>query len=138
MAPFRDDAEELRRQFAVARDDLAKDLNSTVHHLRNWTNWREVVRKHPWWSLAGAMALGYWAVPQSRECPCSTDKSVGPTAIPKGGATIGSVAQVLAQSAARMLMAYTAERAVEALGATRGARNARHDATQPSVKPSRE
>lgn len=58
------ESEALRRQMASLRNDLDHDVGAVVDRAKELTDWRNLVRRHPFLSLTAAAALGYLIVPQ--------------------------------------------------------------------------
>jgi hypothetical protein len=54
----------IQRQMAQARLEIHQDVGGTVDGVQLLTDWRTIVRSHPWLSLAIAAALGYAVVPR--------------------------------------------------------------------------
>jgi hypothetical protein len=74
---------EIQKRMALVRHDMHKDVREAVKGARSLTDWRSLVRSHPWLSLATVVATGYLIVPKRRtEAPAVVAVSV-PTASPK-------------------------------------------------------
>jgi len=54
----------IQRQMAQVRREIHQDVGGAVGGVQLLTDWRTIVRSHPWLSLAIAAALGYAVVPR--------------------------------------------------------------------------
>jgi len=54
----------IQRQMARARLQIHEDVGGAVDGVQTLTDWRTIVRSHPWLSLAAAAALGYMVIPR--------------------------------------------------------------------------
>ena len=74
---------EIQRKMARVRHDLHEDVREAVKGAQSLTDWRSVVRSHPWLALATASLTGYLIVPRRRsEGPAVVAVSVPPTGPP--------------------------------------------------------
>jgi hypothetical protein len=58
---------DIRRQMEAVRCNLGDEVEEIVGSARTLTDWRFYVRSYPWLCLAGAAAVGFWAVPKRIE-----------------------------------------------------------------------
>jgi hypothetical protein len=57
---------DIQRQMALVRHELHHDVRVAVKSAQSLTDWRSLVRTHPWVTLATAAAAGYLIVPKRR------------------------------------------------------------------------
>ncbi|MGO9465071.1 MAG: hypothetical protein ACLQIB_23850 [Isosphaeraceae bacterium] len=74
----------IQRQMAQARRDIHQDVGGAMDGVHALTEWRTIVRSHPWLSLAMAAALGFAAVPRRSSKPRA--HAAGSATAPDGGA----------------------------------------------------
>lgn len=61
------ETDELRFRMREIRSKLPQDVDDIVTGAKELTDWKHYVRAFPWGSLAGALAVGYFAVPRKLE-----------------------------------------------------------------------
>jgi len=67
------DISDVQRRMAQIRHEMHQEVQGAVKGAQSLTNWRSLVRSHPWLSLGVAAAAGYLIVPQRRwEAPAVT------------------------------------------------------------------
>ncbi len=66
MAPELD-PDEIRQRMRALRNSLDFDVERITSSVRAKTDWRYIVRSHPWLTLAAATAVGYLVVPRRVE-----------------------------------------------------------------------
>jgi hypothetical protein len=54
----------IQREMAQARRQIHEDVGGAIDGVQTLTDWRSLVRAHPWLSLGIAAALGYLVVPR--------------------------------------------------------------------------
>jgi hypothetical protein len=57
---------DIQRQMAQIRHELHIEVREAVKGAQSWTDWRSLVRNHPWLTLGAATAVGYLIVPRRR------------------------------------------------------------------------
>jgi hypothetical protein len=57
---------DIQRRMALVRHDLHHDVRDAVKGAQSLTDWRSLVRSHPWLTLAAAAMAGYLIVPKRR------------------------------------------------------------------------
>ena len=60
-------ADDIRRQMSRIRCDLHENVRGIVENARVITDWKHYVRRYPWVCMAGAIAVGYLAIPRRLE-----------------------------------------------------------------------
>jgi hypothetical protein len=71
--------QEIQQRMAVVRRELHHDVREAVKGAQSLTDWRSLVRTHPWLTLATAAATGYLIVPKRRsESPAVVTVAVPP------------------------------------------------------------
>ncbi len=75
----------IQRQMARARLEIHQDVGGAVNGVQLLTNWRTIVRSHPWLSLAIAATLGYAVIPRRSARHGARSQSSDPP--PDAGAT---------------------------------------------------
>ncbi|HZW33636.1 MAG TPA: hypothetical protein VFF52_23145 [Isosphaeraceae bacterium] len=60
---------DIQRRMAQMRHELHVDAREVVKGAQSLTDWRSLVRNHPWLSLSAAAAVGYLIVPRRAERP---------------------------------------------------------------------
>ena len=64
---------DIQRRMAQVRHEMHQEVQGAVKGARSLTDWRSLVRSHPWLSLGVAAAAGYLIVPKRRwETPAVT------------------------------------------------------------------
>ncbi|MCA9114260.1 MAG: hypothetical protein KDA79_04190 [Planctomycetaceae bacterium] len=58
------EAVEIQKDMSRVRERLNDDVDEVVAGARQLADWRYYVKNYPWGVLAGAVAVGYFAVPQ--------------------------------------------------------------------------
>jgi hypothetical protein len=61
---FTEQIKTIQRQMARARLEIHQDVGGAVDGVQLLTDWRTIVRSHPWMSMAIAAALGYAVIPR--------------------------------------------------------------------------
>jgi hypothetical protein len=59
--------DDLRREMAAARADLARDSHAAVADARTLADWRHHFRAHPWLFCGAAAAVGFLLVPKRQQ-----------------------------------------------------------------------
>jgi len=78
----------IQRQMARARLEIHQDVGGAMDGVHALTDWRTIVRSHPWLSLAIAAALGYAVIPRrstkqpARSASSALEPNVGAMARP--------------------------------------------------------
>ena len=117
--------QEIQRRMALVRHDMDQDVREAVKGAQSLTDWRSLVRSHPWLSLATAAATGYLFVPRRQTeapavvamgVPATGHKAVAPTHVnlvsaprEKKWGLIGTVFGLLAPVAIRAAQNYAAQ-----------------------------
>jgi len=57
---------DVQRRMAQIRRDLHAEVQEAVKGAQSWTDWRSLVRNHPWAALGAAAVVGYLIVPGRR------------------------------------------------------------------------
>jgi hypothetical protein len=57
---------DIQRRMAQIRHDMHQEVQSAVKGAQSLTDWRSLVKNHPWLSLSLASAAGYLIVPRRR------------------------------------------------------------------------
>jgi hypothetical protein len=57
---------EIQRQMALIRHDMHQEVQGAVRGARSLTDWRRLVKSHPWLSVSVASLVGYLIVPRRR------------------------------------------------------------------------
>jgi hypothetical protein len=57
---------EIQRRMAMVRHEMDHDVREAVKGAQSLTDWRSLVRGHPWLALTTAAATGYLIVPKRR------------------------------------------------------------------------
>jgi hypothetical protein len=60
---------EIQRRMAQIRHELHVEARDVVKGAQSLTDWRSLVRNHPWLTLSAAAAVGYLIVPRRSEIP---------------------------------------------------------------------
>jgi hypothetical protein len=61
---------DIQRRMAQIRLEMHQDIRGAVQGAQSLTDWRSLVRNHPWIALGGAAAAGYLIVPRrERKAP---------------------------------------------------------------------
>ncbi len=114
---------DIQRRMALVRHELHHDVQEAVKGAQSLTDWRSLVRSHPWLTLVTAAAAGYLIVPKRRsETPAivamslPTSHPVAPTPVNLASAPresrwslIGTVLGLLAPVAIRAAQNYAAQ-----------------------------
>ena len=124
MSSPTEEIREIQQRMALVRHDMHKDVREAVKGAQSLTDWRSLVRSHPWLSLATAGATGYLIVPKRRTeapavvamgVPTSGAKAMAPmhvnlTSAPreKSWSLTGTVLGLLAPLAIRAAQNYAA------------------------------
>jgi hypothetical protein len=58
--------EDIQRRMAQIRHDMHGEVMNAVKGAQSLTDWRSLVRNHPWLTLGAATAVGYLLVPRRR------------------------------------------------------------------------
>jgi hypothetical protein len=58
--------DEIQRRMAAVRHDLHQEVQGAVKSAQRLTDWRSLVRSHPWLALGAAMVGGYFIVPRPK------------------------------------------------------------------------
>lgn len=61
------DPDEIQQRMKALRSSLDFDVERVASSVRAKTDWRYIVRSHPWLTLAAATAVGYLVVPRRVE-----------------------------------------------------------------------
>jgi hypothetical protein len=104
------------------RSDLVSEVDQVVEQAREWTDWRGLVRQHPWISFGLAVAGGYLLVPKRapvlradaatlQELARNGGLVLQPrTASPVGGSLVSNLATAAAGLAVKSLMGMAERR----------------------------
>jgi hypothetical protein len=65
------DITDIQRRMAQIRHDMHQEVQGVVKGAQSLTDWRSLVKRHPWPSLALASAVGYLIVPKRRIEPAT-------------------------------------------------------------------
>jgi hypothetical protein len=57
---------EIQRRMAQIRHELHDEVRQAVKGARSFTDWRSLVRRHPWPAVGAAAVVGYLVVPKRR------------------------------------------------------------------------
>ena len=60
------DISDIQRQMAQIRHDMHQEVQGAVKGAQSLTDWRSLVKSHPWISISVAAAAGYLIVPKRR------------------------------------------------------------------------
>jgi hypothetical protein len=74
------DMEDIQRRMAQIRHDMHGEVLDAVKGARSLTDWRSLVRNHPFATLGLAAAIGYLVVPSRRRSEAPTIVAVNATA----------------------------------------------------------
>jgi hypothetical protein len=119
------DIGEIQRQMAQVRHEMHQDVREAVQGAQSLTDWRSLVKSHPWLALATAAVTGYVLVPRRRSeapavvavgVPTTGQAAVGPAHVDlsrppaktKTWGLIGSAIGLLAPVAIRAAQNYAA------------------------------
>jgi hypothetical protein len=58
--------QEIQRQMAQVRHELHYEVQHVVKRAQSFTDWRSLVRRHPWLTVGAAVIAGYLVVPKRR------------------------------------------------------------------------
>lgn len=61
-----DDADKIRRLMQSIRQDADENVEEIVSNARELVDWKHYVRRHPWWCVSSAVALGILVTPGRR------------------------------------------------------------------------
>jgi len=116
---------EIQRRMAQVRHELHEDVREAVQGAQSLTDWRSLVRSHPWLALATAAVTGYLLVPKRRSeapavvavgVPATGQAAVGPAHVDlarppkkKTWGLIGSAIGLLAPVVVRAAQSYAAQ-----------------------------
>jgi len=73
------DITDIQRRMAQIRHDMHQEVQGVVKGAQSLTDWRSLVKRHPWQSLAIASAVGYLIVPKRRMEPATIAALGSPT-----------------------------------------------------------
>jgi hypothetical protein len=60
------DISDIQRRMAQIRHDMHQEVQGAVKGAQSLTNWRSLVKSHPWLSISVASVVGYLIVPRRR------------------------------------------------------------------------
>lgn len=60
------DSQDLQTQMEFVRQRLRINVDEVVRRARSYTNWRTILGRHPWITIATAGTVGYFLAPRSR------------------------------------------------------------------------
>jgi hypothetical protein len=89
MASVADEIEDIRREMARLRLNLYRDVSEVVAVAEAVSDWRNLVRLHPWAFLVGAFGLGFLLVPRRRRSIRATAEAAATVAAAKMKASAG-------------------------------------------------
>jgi hypothetical protein len=93
-------AKQISRQMRAVRRELQDDVKDVVRQTRRLTEWRHLVRSHPWLLLAAGVSLGYLLVPVRPSGGISATCGMA-------GRALASLVQGVAGTAVRGVVSYT-------------------------------
>jgi hypothetical protein len=111
---------DIQRRMAQIRLEMHQDVQGAVRGAQSLTDWRSVVRSHPWLAIGTAVAAGYLIVPHRRReihtvlAPSAARVHDAPASSPiqpadirrAGTGTIGTIFSLLAPVAVRAAQNY--------------------------------
>jgi len=122
-APYSTEISEIQRRMAQIRREMHQDVQGAVKGAQSLTDWRSLVRSHPWLALGVAAAAGYLIVPKRFRESRTLMSSTAPIAVaqPAGprqsagsaraeASTIGTVFSLVAPVAIRAAQNYALKR----------------------------
>src|SRR5262249_35088305 len=68
----------IQREMARARRQIHEDVGGAIDGVQTLTDWRSIVRSHPWLSMGIAAGIGFMVVPRRRkETPAAPRETHG-------------------------------------------------------------
>jgi hypothetical protein len=138
-----DQAESIRRQMRMLREELNEDVGEIVENARTMADWHYYVRRYPWFCMGACVLAGYFLVPNRYHIIRPDADTLAKMAVreqvfvrtkprPEPTKPRNMLFSMLVNTAARGLLTYGMQRLGTQLGHLTSERTEPHATTAPS------